>query len=96
VDLLHLLRMIQTQRAERNADTSHECIINKQADSLGLLFDRHITTQKFVPRHGAYIGIELITAIVTNVAILRKTAPSSLYVNRRFGGQYRLHFQRRK
>jgi hypothetical protein len=35
-------------------------------------------------------------AVLTNVAIFRDSAPSSPYVNRRFGGMYHLHLRDRK
>jgi hypothetical protein len=42
------------------------------------------------------VGFEVITVVVTNVAIVWDIAPCSPYVNRRFGGTYRLHLKDRK
>jgi hypothetical protein len=43
-----------------------------------------------------YVGIEIMTAVVMNVAIFWDIAPCSPYVNRCFGGTYHLRLQDRK
>jgi hypothetical protein len=43
-----------------------------------------------------YVGLEVLVAVVTNVAIFLDIAPCIPYVNRRFGGTYHLYFQGRK
>jgi hypothetical protein len=43
-----------------------------------------------------YIGNEVLTAAVTNGVTLWNIAPCSSYVNRRFGGAYRLHIHGKK
>jgi hypothetical protein len=42
------------------------------------------------------VEFEVLTVVVTNVAIFWDIAPCTPYVNRRFGGTYHLHLQGRK
>jgi hypothetical protein len=43
-----------------------------------------------------YVVLEVLIAVVTNVAIFLDIAPCIPYVNRRFGGTYHLYFQGQK
>jgi hypothetical protein len=43
-----------------------------------------------------FVGFEVLTAVVMNVAIFWNIVPCSLYVNGCFGEKYRLHLQCRK
>jgi hypothetical protein len=43
-----------------------------------------------------YVGFEVLTAVVKNVAIFWDVQPYSHYVNRCFGGTYDLNLQGRK
>jgi hypothetical protein len=43
-----------------------------------------------------FIGVEVLSAVVTNAAIFWDIAECSPYVNRRFGGTYHFNIQGRK
>jgi hypothetical protein len=43
-----------------------------------------------------FVGFEVLTVVVMNVAIFNDLALCSLYVNRRWRGMYHLHIQHRK
>jgi hypothetical protein len=45
-------------------------------------------TQNFWPNSGIFVGSDVLTAVVTYVAIFWDIAPCTPYVNRRFGGTH--------
>jgi hypothetical protein len=61
----------------------------------GLLFHevvcpRYDTHEDILNKHKRYVGFEVLTAVVINVAIYWDIAPCSLYVNQHFGITYHL------
>jgi hypothetical protein len=65
----------------------------KIKDETGGEYRHYGRDEKYVQN---FVGLEVLIAVVMNVAILWDIASCSPYVSRRFGGTYRLHLQGRK